>query len=177
MRGESFQFLTRCNFSINTPLPSLKKTSPFAATPVPTLELLPATYVQTSFPVLLFNAESVPPESMSTPPVSVAALDVIALLATSLGLATAYHCLNCLGPSLFSDRHASLSRASWPFFPAFPPFLPSSPFLALHPAVSATSHAQGLPFCTAFVHQLRIVSYSVLFGQSQVARNRHRDMT
>ena len=119
MRGESFQFLTRCNFSINTPLPSLKKTSPFAATPVPTLELLPATYVQTSFPVLLFNAESVPPKSMSTPPVSVAALDVIALLATSLGLATAYHCLNCLGPSLFSDRHASLSRASWPFFQLF----------------------------------------------------------
>ena len=30
-------------------------------------------------------------------------------------------------PSLFSDRHASLSGASWPFFPAFPPFLLASP--------------------------------------------------
>src|SRR6266702_8559136 len=58
-------------------------------------------------------------------------------------------------PSLFSDRHTSLSGASWPFFPAFPPFLSSSPPLALHSSISATSHARGFPFCTAFVHQVR----------------------
>jgi hypothetical protein len=58
-------------------------------------------------------------------------------------------------PSLFSDRHASLSGASWPFFPAFPPFLSSSPLLALHSSVSATSHVWGFPFCTVFVHQVR----------------------
>src|SRR5260370_16947692 len=67
--------------------------------------------------------------------------------------------------SLFSDRHASLSGASWPFFPAFPPFLSSAPPLALHPSVSATSHAQGFPFCTAFVHQVRYYLFNNLVAQ------------
>jgi hypothetical protein len=50
--------------------------------------------------------------------------------------------------------NCSVSGASWPFSPAFPLFLSSSPHLALHSSVSATSHVWGFPFCTAFVHQV-----------------------
>src|SRR5712692_1378322 len=57
--------------------------------------------------------------------------------------------------SLFSDKHASPSGASWPFFLAVPPFLPSSALFALHPAGSATSHQLGSLFSTACVYPTR----------------------
>jgi hypothetical protein len=37
--------------------------------------------------------------------------------------------------------------------------------LALHSSVSATSHAPGFPFCTAFVHQVRNELFNNLVAQ------------
>jgi hypothetical protein len=60
--------------------------------------------------------------------------------------------------ALFSDKLTSPSGPSWPLFSTVPQFFPSVALFALHPAVSAISHGQGVPFCTTFAYLIRISS-------------------
>jgi acyl-CoA synthetase (AMP-forming)/AMP-acid ligase II len=72
--------------------------------------------------------------------------------------------------SLFSDKLASPSGASWPLFLAVSQFFPSSALFALHSAVSAISHGQGVQFCTTFAHHIRISSSTTSLRNSWAYR-------